>query len=129
MVRADQKRARAEDNKKETPTVTEVHVLEESVPKKSTIEEGEQVEIAEGKMTRVATELEPGVKADLVSYLKRNLDIFARDVHDLTGINPELAEHHLNTNKGAHPSSRGRDILVPRRIELSPSVVGQNHVI
>lgn len=32
-----------------------------------------------------------------------HLWLFAKDVHDLTGIDPALVKHHLNISKGTHP--------------------------
>lgn len=77
-----------------------VHVLEEPITRRSTLEEGELMEITNGKTTRAVSELEPEVKDELIACLKRNLDIFAKDVYDLTGIDLALAEHHLNISKG-----------------------------
>lgn len=63
-----------------------VHVLEEATLKRNTLEEGELVEIAKGKATQLANELEPEVKGKLIACLRKNSDIVAKDVHDLMGI-------------------------------------------
>lgn len=102
MVHADTKRTRIEEQKIKAPVVFEVHVLEESTLKRSTLEEGELVEISEGKTTQVVAELEPKVKTGLISCLRCNSDIFAKDVHDLTRIDPTIAEHHLHITNGVH---------------------------
>lgn len=86
-----------------TSTVYEVHVLEEAAPTKSTLEEGELVEIAKEKTTRVASELDLKMKNDLIANLRKNTDIFVRDTHDLTGIDLRIAEHCLNITKGVRP--------------------------
>lgn len=51
----------------------------------------------------MASELDSEVKNDLFACLRKNVDIFVRDVHDLMGINSEITEHCLNIIKGVHP--------------------------
>lgn len=89
------------------------YILEELVPRKNTLEEREPVEIAEGKVTRVAGEL--GVKKNLIACLKRNEDIFAKDIHDLMGIDLKIAEHHLNVNRGAQPVKQKKCHFGPKK--------------
>ena len=40
-------------------------------------------------------------KAELVKFLKANIDIFAWNAYDVTGIDPGLACHQLNVNLDA----------------------------
>lgn len=61
------------------------------------------MEIAEDKASWVARELEPKAKDDLIACLRRNTDVFTKDVHDLAGINSKIAVHHLNIAKGVRP--------------------------
>lgn len=42
-------------------------------------------------------------KAELVKFLKENIDMFAWDAYDILGIDPKLACHHLNVNPKAVP--------------------------
>lgn len=89
--------------------------MEEVTPRRTTIEEGELIEILKEKVTRVASKLKPNVKYDLITYLRRNADVFAKDVHDLTRINSGIIVHRLIIIRGATWSSRGSDTLSPRR--------------
>lgn len=78
-------------------------MLEEANPRKNDLEEGELIEIGHEKATWIASELELGVKASLIAYLRRNTYIFAKDVHDLTGIASSIVEHRLNISQRAQP--------------------------
>lgn len=46
MIKEEQKRARTKDKVVKTSTVFEVHGMEEATPTRSTLEEGELMEIA-----------------------------------------------------------------------------------
>lgn len=100
-IKGDQKLAQLKGKKVEVLANGEVQALEEANPRKSSIKEGELIEIGNGKMTQVASELELRVKESLIACLKRNMDIFAKDNHALTGITSSIAEHRLNINKRA----------------------------
>ena len=47
--------------------------------------------------------LPPLEKAELVKFLKANIDVFAWNAYDVLGIDPGLACHQLNVNPEAVP--------------------------
>ena len=50
------------------------------------------------KFFRVGAQLALQEKEELIEFLKRNIDVFARDACDAPGINPAFICHHLNVN-------------------------------
>ena len=52
----------------------------------------------EEKFFQVGAKLPPQEKEELVEFLKRNIDVFAWDACDASGINPDFICHHLNVN-------------------------------
>ena len=46
----------------------------------------------------IGSQLPPMEKAELVKFLKANIDVFAWNAYDALGINPDLACHWLNVN-------------------------------
>lgn len=115
MIKEDQKRARTKDKAADISAIFEVQVLEKVAPTRSILEEGELNEIVEGKATRVASELGPGVREDLIACLRRNAEVFARDVYDSTGIDSRIVEHHLNITKGVHPVKQRKRHFRPEK--------------
>ena len=49
------------------------------------------------------SQLPPLEKAELVKFLKANIDVFAWNAYDVLGIDPGLACHQLNVNPEAVP--------------------------
>ena len=47
---------------------------------------------------QVGSQLPPMEKAELVNFLKANIDVFAWNAYDVLGIDLELACHRLNVN-------------------------------
>lgn len=103
MIKEDQKRACTKGKVVNVSTIFEVQVVEEAIPTRSTLEGGEFMETVEEKVIRVTSKLGPEVNNNLVACLKRNVDVFARDVHNLTEIDSRIVEHHLNLTKGTRP--------------------------
>ena len=69
--------------------------------------------VAEGnteKFFQIGTKLPPQEKEELVKFLKRNIDAFAWDACDATGIDPAFIYHHLNANPSIIPKKQS-----PRR--------------
>ena len=48
----------------------------------------------------------PHEKEELVKFLKRNIDVFAWDVYDALGIDPDFICHHLNINPSITPKKQ-----------------------
>ena len=53
-----------------------------------------------------AEKLPPQEKAELVEFLKRNIDVFAWDACDTPGINLGFICHHLNVNPSIVPKKQ-----------------------
>ncbi|RDX93752.1 hypothetical protein CR513_23946, partial [Mucuna pruriens] len=53
--------------------------------------------------TKIGTALDLADEACLVSFLKRNNDVFAWTMDDIPGINPDFICHHLSEAQGAKP--------------------------
>lgn len=58
-----------------------------------------QVDPIKEKTTRVSTSLLPEVKCNLVSFLRRNIDVFAWMPTDMLGTPSEVITHQLSVNK------------------------------
>ena len=74
------------------PTTTIEKLVEE------VLEEGEQK-----KIVWVGALLPEAERAELVSFLKGNMDVFAWSYKDMLGIAPELAIHNLNVDPAFPP--------------------------
>ena len=55
------------------------------------------------KTTRIGTTLSPGMRAKLIQFLKKNLDVFTWSHEDMSGISPEVIQHKLNVNPKRKP--------------------------
>ncbi|KAK1613314.1 hypothetical protein QYE76_036987 [Lolium multiflorum] len=65
-----------------------------------------KVDLKEGDATKqvsVGAGLDPKLESALVEFLGANMDIFAWQPSDMSGVPRELAEHYLNINPGAKP--------------------------
>ena len=74
------------------------------------------VELVEGqvtKTTRIGMTLSPEMRAKLVQFLKENLDVFAWNHKDMSGIAPEIIEHKLNVNPDKKPVQQRRRVFAP----------------
>ncbi|XP_064979723.1 uncharacterized protein LOC135622021 [Musa acuminata AAA Group] len=52
---------------------------------------------------KIGSELPKREREQLVGLLRENADVFAWSPLDMTGVDPEVAEHHLNIPPDAHP--------------------------
>ena len=59
---------------------------------------------------QVGARMPPQEKEELVEFLKGNIDVFAWDACDASGINPDFIYHHLNVNPSVTPKKQS-----PRR--------------
>ena len=65
------------------------------------VEELEDVRVSEAgseRYVKIGRDLLPEVKAELVEFLKKNLDVFAWNHEDMVGIDPDIMCHRLNIN-------------------------------
>ena len=67
------------------------------------------------KTTRIGTTLSPGMRAKLIQFLKKNLDVFTWSHEDMSGISPEVIQHKLNVNPERKPVQQRRKAFAPER--------------
>ena len=48
----------------------------------------------------------PQEKEELIEFLKRNIDVFAWDAYDASGIDPAFIYHHLNVSSSITPKKQ-----------------------
>ena len=68
---------------------------------------------------QVGAQLPPQEKEELIKFLKGNIDVFAWDACDTSGIDPAFICHHLNVNPSItpkkqpprHPSREHADVI------------------
>ena len=65
------------------------------------------------KTTRIGTTLSPEMRAKLFQFLKENLDVFAWNHKDMSGITPEIIQHKLNVNPDKKPVQQRRRVFAP----------------
>ncbi|KAK8957538.1 hypothetical protein KSP39_PZI001121 [Platanthera zijinensis] len=73
------------------------------------------VPIAEGEERKLSinSELPEDQRAELISCLLKNLDVFAWSAEDMPGVDPDVACHHLNVDPAAKPvQQKKRDVAV-----------------
>ena len=58
------------------------------------------------KFFQVGAKLPPQEKEELVEFLKRNINMFARDACDTPRIDPDFIFHHLNVNPSITPKKQ-----------------------
>ncbi|KAK8924215.1 hypothetical protein KSP39_PZI019127 [Platanthera zijinensis] len=71
------------------------------------------VPIAEGEERKLSinSELPEDQKAELISCLLKNLDVFAWSAKDMPGVDPDVAYHHLNIDPTVKPvQQKKRDV-------------------
>ncbi|XP_073152363.1 uncharacterized protein [Henckelia pumila] len=80
-------------------------------------EEGnEKVELSPGaQIVKLAADLGPSVKQRLVDCLKKNKDVFAWSVSELTGVSAEIMVHRLNTLAGVRPIKQKKRHFGPKK--------------
>ena len=58
------------------------------------------------KFFQVGAQLPPQKKGDLVEFLKKNVDVFAKNAYQTPGVNSSLKCHHLNVNPSITPKKQ-----------------------
>ncbi|XP_012852903.1 PREDICTED: uncharacterized protein LOC105972487 [Erythranthe guttata] len=70
------------------------------------------------KQTRISKDLEPSFRDKLVTLLRSNMDVFAWQSSDLTGIAPRTAVHRLNLKPECKPIKQKRRHLGAEKDEI-----------
>ena len=55
------------------------------------------------KFFQIGAKLPPQEKEELVEFLKRNINVFAWDAYDASGIDPAFIYYHFNVNPSIIP--------------------------
>jgi hypothetical protein len=63
--------------------------------------EVEEIEVATGRTLRVGKALEGAMREELISFLKKNVKVFAWTAEEMPGINRKISEHKLLIKPGA----------------------------
>ena len=66
----------------------------------------------------------PQEKEELIEFLKRNIDVFAWDAYDASGIDPAFICHHLNVSSSITPKKQP-----PRRLSREHVDVIKDEVV
>ena len=62
------------------------------------------------KFFQVGLELPPQEKQELIDFLRENVDVFAWDAYEASGVDPDFMFHHLNVNPSITPKKQPLDI-------------------
>ena len=66
------------------------------------------------KTTRIGTTLSLGMRAKLIQFLKKNLDVFTWSHEDMSRISPEVIQHKLNVNPERKPIQQRQRVFAPK---------------
>ncbi|XP_059436327.1 uncharacterized protein LOC132169285 [Corylus avellana] len=72
------------------------------------VEPLEDVELGEGKVVKVGTQLASGIRDALITFLQRNMEVFAWTHEDMPGISPDDIHHQLNVDPSMKPVRQKR---------------------
>ena len=75
------------------------------------VEETFHLELVEGdssKVRKIGEELQCLLKEEIINFLKKNLDVFARSCEDMHGIDKQVIRHHLNVCPTKRPTQQKR---------------------
>ncbi|XP_073131758.1 uncharacterized protein [Henckelia pumila] len=80
-------------------------------------EEGhDKVELSPGaQFVKLAADLSTSVRQSLVDFLKKNKDVFAWSISELTGVSAEIMVHRLNTLVGVRPIKQKKRHFGPEK--------------
>ena len=62
------------------------------------------------KFFQIGAQLPPQEKEELIVFLRRNVDVFAWNTYEASGVDPSFICHHLNVNPSITPKKQ-----TPRR--------------
>jgi hypothetical protein len=104
-----------------TVNAEQVHqtlIVEERQNVAEPTEEREGIILIEGdekKTTRIGTSMTKEIRDLIVSFLRKNSDVFAWSHNDMPGISTEVIAHKLNVNPSTPPVKQKRRIFAPER--------------
>ncbi|XP_073035186.1 uncharacterized protein [Primulina eburnea] len=124
-VKIENKRARR-GGESRRPGKEEVHSIQHVRMVEG--DEQEEVSILPGqpmKTTKIARDLEPATRAQLLQCLEKNADIFAWSSSELVGISPHVAEHKLNIIPGSRAVKQRKRHFGPEKDKVIADHVGE----
>ncbi|XP_073057035.1 uncharacterized protein [Primulina eburnea] len=124
-VKVENKRARR-GGESRRPGKEEVHSIQHVRMVEG--DEQEEVSILPGqpmKTTKIARDLEPATRAQLLQCLEKNADIFAWSSSELVGISPHVAEHKLNIIPGSRAVNQRKRHFGPEKDKVIADHVGE----
>ncbi|KAJ8506676.1 hypothetical protein OPV22_007562 [Ensete ventricosum] len=67
------------------------------------------------KLVKVGSELTKNQQVQLIDFLRKNDDVFAWSPNDMSGVDPEIAQHYLNISLDARPVKQRPRKFAPDR--------------
>ncbi|KAJ8470571.1 hypothetical protein OPV22_024914 [Ensete ventricosum] len=67
------------------------------------------------KLVKVGSELAESQQVQLIDFLRKNDDVFAWTPNDMSGVDPEIAQHYLNISPDARPVKQRPRKFTPDR--------------
>ena len=67
------------------------------------------------KFTRIGTGMKEKARKDLIQFLRKSIDVFARSHDDMPGINPSVITHRLNVYPFFKPVRQKKRVFAPER--------------
>ncbi|XP_022852947.1 uncharacterized protein LOC111374507 [Olea europaea var. sylvestris] len=77
------------------------------------------------QVLRIGNGLSTEAKEGMISFLKKNLDVFTWKYEDMVGIDPRISCHHLNMNSSCTPHRQKRRALNPEKYKALKDEVGK----
>ena len=73
---------------------------------------------------QIGSKLPPQEKEEIIDFLKENVDVFAWDAYEASGVDPGFICHHLNVNSSVTPKKQP-----PRRLPNEHANVVRDEVM
>ncbi|KAL0341378.1 UNVERIFIED_CONTAM: Transposon Ty3-G Gag-Pol polyprotein [Sesamum radiatum] len=70
------------------------------------------------KITKIGTLLDPQLEKTLIAFLQENINVFAWDAADMSGIDPKIMVHRLNVNPKIRPVKQKKRAFGNERIKV-----------
>ena len=68
-----------------------------------------------GRTTKIGTLANTTIRQELITFLRRNRDVFAWDHEDMPGIDPSVMVHRLNVSPAFPPIRQKKRVFAPER--------------
>ncbi|KAL0312771.1 UNVERIFIED_CONTAM: hypothetical protein Sradi_5676400 [Sesamum radiatum] len=108
-------------NKRGKDSMPGTELKEEAPVTVQSVEELFTLELIPGdpdKITKIESKMKEDVREQVISYLRKNKDIFAGTTHDLEGIDPGVITHHLNLDPTIRPIKQKKQHFGPEKDKI-----------